>query len=166
MLLYISIHLFILKLSFVCFSNGGYHKRFPHIEHGYAINDKRSYLNYHFTRRGLNSIFFVSYLYQNDFSVAYKSYMYAFRLPDMDEWCKWENMLTLRKSKQIKKLFESNFLICFFSLKDHDDVIKWEHFPRYWPFVWGIHRSPVNSPHKGQCRGALIFSFICAWING
>ena len=19
---------------------------------------------------------------------------------------------------------------------------------RYWPFVWGIHRSPVNSPHK------------------
>ena len=30
----------------------------------------------------------------------------------------------------------------------HDDVIKWKHFPRYWPFVWGIHRSPVNSPHK------------------
>ena len=22
----------------------------------------------------------------------------------------------------------------------HDDVIKWKHFPRYWPFVWGIHR--------------------------
>ena len=32
----------------------------------------------------------------------------------------------------------------------HDDVIKWKHFPRYWPFVGGIHRSPVNSPHKGQ----------------
>ena len=28
----------------------------------------------------------------------------------------------------------------------------------YWPFLWGIHRSPVNSPHKGQCRGALMFS--------
>ena len=26
--------------------------------------------------------------------------------------------------------------------------------------------SPVNSPHKGQWRGALIFSLICAWING
>ena len=26
--------------------------------------------------------------------------------------------------------------------------------------------SPVNSPHKGHWRGALIFSFICAWING
>ena len=24
---------------------------------------------------------------------------------------------------------------------------------------------PVNSPHKGQWRGALAFSFICAWIN-
>ena len=32
----------------------------------------------------------------------------------------------------------------------HDDVIKWKHFPRYWPFVWGIHRFTVNSPHKGQ----------------
>ena len=46
-----------------------------------------------------------------------------------------------------------------------DDVIKWKHFPRYWPFVRGIHRSPVNSPHKGQWRGALMFSVICAWIN-
>ena len=23
----------------------------------------------------------------------------------------------------------------------HNDVIKWKHFPRNWPFVWGIHRS-------------------------
>ena len=37
---------------------------------------------------------------------------------------------------------------------------------RYWPFVRGIHRSPMNSPHKGQWRGALVFSLICAWING
>ena len=25
---------------------------------------------------------------------------------------------------------------------------------------------PVNSPHKGQWRGALMFSLICAWISG
>ena len=49
--------------------------------------------------------------------------------------------------------------------KMHDDVIKWKHFPCYWTFVPGIHRSPVNSPHKGQWRGALMFSFICVWIN-
>ena len=40
-----------------------------------------------------------------------------------------------------------------------------ETFPRYWPFVRGIHRSPVNSPHKDQWLGALMFSLICAWIN-
>ena len=48
----------------------------------------------------------------------------------------------------------------------HDDVIKWKHFPRYRPFVRGIHRSPVNSPHKGQWRGALMSSLICVWIDG
>ena len=36
----------------------------------------------------------------------------------------------------------------------------------YWPFLWGIHRWPVNSPHKGQWRGTLMFSMICAWTNG
>ena len=45
------------------------------------------------------------------------------------------------------------------------DVIKWKHFPRYWPFVRGIHRSPVNSRHTGQWRWAWKFSLICAWIN-
>ena len=47
----------------------------------------------------------------------------------------------------------------------HDHVIKWKHFLRYWSFVRGIHRSPVNSPHKGQWCRALMFSLICAWIN-
>ena len=53
----------------------------------------------------------------------------------------------------------------------HDDVIKWKHFLCYWPFVPGIHRSLVNSPHKGQWRGALMFSLICTelwcfrWVN-
>ena len=49
---------------------------------------------------------------------------------------------------------------------EHDDVIKWKHFPRYWPFVRGIHRSPVNSPHKGKWLRALMFSLIGTWING
>ena len=48
----------------------------------------------------------------------------------------------------------------------HDGVIKWKHFPRYWPFMRGIHRSSVNSPHKGKWRGALMFPLICVWING
>ena len=57
----------------------------------------------------------------------------------------------------------------------HNLTSKWQrtwwrhqikHFPRYWPFVREIHRSPVNSPHKGQWRGALMFTLICVWING
>ena len=56
-------------------------------------------------------------------------------------------------------LFRHHRLLC------HGDVIKWKHCPRYWPFVRGIHRSSVNSPLKGQWRGALMISWICAWIN-
>ena len=48
----------------------------------------------------------------------------------------------------------------------YDDVIKWKHVPRYWPFVWGIHRSPVNFSHEGQWRRALIFFLIGTWTNG
>ena len=54
-----------------------------------------------------------------------------------------------------------------YRLTHHDDVIKWKHFPRYWPFVRGIHRSRwENSLHKGQWRGALMFSLICTRIKG
>ena len=37
-------------------------------------------------------------------------------------------------------------------LKDseYDDVIKWKHFPRCWPFVRGIHRLPVINNFGGR----------------
>ena len=48
----------------------------------------------------------------------------------------------------------------------HDDVIKWKHFPRYWPFVRRIHRSPGEFPAQRPIwRGTLMFSLICVWIN-
>ena len=65
----------------------------------------------------------------------------------------WFNSMSVRQWVGAHRSLES---------RSHDDVIKWKHFPRYWPFVRGIHRSPVNSPHKGQWRGALIFSLISA----
>ena len=41
----------------------------------------------------------------------------------------------------------------------------WRHqmetFSALLAFVRGIHRSPVNFPHKGQWRGALMLSLIC-----
>ena len=45
-------------------------------------------------------------------------------------------------------------------LLNHDDVIKWKHFPRYWLFVREIQRPAVNYPHKGQWREAMMFSLI------
>ena len=39
------------------------------------------------------------------------------------------------------------------NLFQHDDVIKWKHFPRYLPFV----RSLVDSTHKSQWCSVLIF---------
>ena len=42
------------------------------------------------------------------------------------------------------------FMLLHWHRGNHDDVIKWKHFPRYWPFVWGIHRSPVNSHTKAS----------------
>ena len=48
---------------------------------------------------------------------------------------------------------------CLMTYGLHDDVIKWKHFPRYWPFVREIHRSPVNSPYKGQWRESFVIFF-------
>ena len=75
------------------------------------------------------------------------------------------------KMARIVHLFNGFYLHSILSLlwcdgTSHDDVIKWKHSPRYWPFVQGIHRSRVNTPHKGQWRRDLMFSLICAWING
>ena len=47
----------------------------------------------------------------------------------------------------------------------HKDVIKWKHFPRYWPFVRGIHRTSVIFLTKPVTWSFDVLS-ICAWING
>ena len=46
----------------------------------------------------------------------------------------------------------------------HDDVIKWKHFPRYWP----LGNSPVTGelPAQRSVTRSLDVFFICAWING
>ena len=80
-------------------------------------------------------------------------------------WVLWyeQSHFTFQQHRFIYLYFDLEFNNCINF--EHDDVIKWKHFPRYWPFVRGIHRSPMNSPHKGQWRGALVFPLICAWIN-
>ena len=85
----------------------------------------------------------------------------------------WACLLNKMNALRIKTRFKYTCLwrpawiaLLLWNPRIHDDVIKWKRFPRYWPFVHGIHRSPVNAPQKDQWRGALMFSFICVWING
>ena len=66
-------------------------------------------------------------------------------------WHKVHNTAKLIFVEKVSFICRVNILV----RDDHDDVIKWKHFPRYWPFVRGIHRWPVKSPHKGQWRGAF-----------
>ena len=79
--------------------------------------------------------------------------------PTLYNWCNYLFMLGCH-------VITAQLDIWHITVQRHDDVIKWKHFPRYWPFVRGIHRPPVNSPHKGQWRGPLMLSLICVWING
>ena len=75
----------------------------------------------------------------------------------------WDRPVGFQCQWTIKTVTGSSILMAF--LPSNDDIIKWKHFPCYWPFVQGIHQWPVNSPYKGQWRGALMFSLICAWTN-
>ena len=49
-------------------------------------------------------------------------------------------------------------------------ALRWRHqmeiFSTLLALCVGSHQSPVNSPHKGQWRRALMFSLICTWTNG
>ena len=82
----------------------------------------------------------------------------------------WEINAEVRSSQSFLYFLHVRFQNAIYShLKMwcvNDDVIKWKRFPRDCPYVRGIHRSPVNSPHKGQWREALMFSLICAWLSG
>ena len=71
---------------------------------------------------------------------------------------------------------ETNSYVCLFTVFPHIFPDTYNTFHEIWwrhqmetfsalLAIWrGIHRSPVNSPHKGQWRGALMFSLICVWI--
>ena len=48
----------------------------------------------------------------------------------------------------------------------HNDVIKWKKNRHHWLFTREFNQSLVDSPHKGQWRGAVMISLICAWTNG
>ena len=62
-------------------------------------------------------------------------------------------MVVVVKRDFTKFQFKTNFG------RIHVNVIKWKHFPRYWPLVKGIHRSPVVSfpSQRSVTRGLDVF---------
>ena len=84
----------------------------------------------------------------------------------MEKWCPFQDAITHCTANFLNHINLNLYLCSMISSIWHDDVIKWKHFPRYWPFVRGIHRSPVNSPHKKASDAEPFWFFICAWING
>ena len=113
---------------------------------------------------GLNSMFYVSnahWIHTIDFTYILNDWFtgtdchIASKISPVDMG-KFDQYLNTKKHNKMR----AKYILSF-----HDDVIKWKHFPRYWTFVRGIHRSPVNSPHKRQWRETLMFSMICACIN-
>ena len=67
----------------------------------------------------------------------------------------WNRTLVWLKSTGTKDSETRKIINCV----QHDDVIQWKNFPRYWPFVRGMQWLPMDSRHKAQWRGALISSF-------
>ena len=109
--------------------------------------------------RRINGSLFMS----NNFNYSCNlSVKICFVIPDVNST--WQGLITQDQSLSTIEVLTSDsnygvFCTDGWTQHYHDDVIKWKHFPRHWPFVRGIHRSPVNSPHKGQWHGALMFFF-------
>ena len=81
--------------------------------------------------------------------------------------CNSEIWLPIAKSKRYKGHDIRNFFILGCTLRNrwtsiiHVMASSNGNIFRVTDHLW----SPVNSPHKGQWRGALMFPLICAWIN-
>ena len=48
------------------------------------------------------------------------------------------------------ELLEDEWIPAVYKISIHDGIIKRKHFACYWSFVWGTHRSPVNSLPKAR----------------
>ena len=79
---------------------------------------------------------------------------------------RWLKILAHKQVKVHKPWFVFFLCLDFVSLL----FPRWRHqmetFSALLALCGGIHRSSVDFPHKGQWRVALMFSLICAWING
>ena len=63
---------------------------------------------------------------------------------------------TRHSGSNINSILANSIIVKAWTLH-HDDVIKWKHFPRYWPLVRGIHRSRWIPRTKASDAGLWCF---------
>ena len=80
-----------------------------------------------------------------------------------DDLCQQSRKAYITKWENSKIVWSWSYYVCF------SCTTWWHHqmetFSVLLAICAGNSPVPVNSPHKGQWRGALMFSLICAWIN-
>ena len=100
-------------------------------------DDKLSAINYKLKF----ALFIEDFIFVEESSVAWGE---LFTFADFNLHS-WPNVMAVFSLKSFFTLpLPTRTLFCCYEL--HDEVIKWKHFPRNWPFVRGIHWSPVTSP--------------------
>ena len=98
----------------------------------------------------------------------------------MKRVCSWRQRVTEAacSKKRLKETRTGNLKKVYFHCQTHCEFVTWirDKKKTWWHHqmktlsvllaLW-VGNSPVtkNSPHKGQWRGALMFSLICAWTH-
>ena len=74
----------------------------------------------------------------------------------------WDSILNNLYTESRRDAYRPTHVFLQYMMTSSNEII----FRVTGPLCGDFTRSPVNSPHKGQWRGALVFSIICAWMNG
>ena len=99
------------------------------------------------------------YIQQFPYMTAENNSYFMIKIFLMNVLCNW-----VQKLQKLYTYIERDSILVY-----HDDVIKWKHFPRNWPFVRRIHRSRWI-PHTKASDAELwcfLWSAVCMsdWVN-
>ena len=96
------------------------------------------------------------YIQQFPYMIVENNSYFVIKIFLMNVLCNW-----VQKLQKLYTYIERDSILVY-----HDDVIKWKHFPRNWPFVRIIHR-PRWIPHTKASDAELwCFLWSAGCING
>ena len=116
----------------------------------------------------INPHFTADYWYQLHLITSLLRHIHTVKWPLLDSLFRSQTCTTL---VEVAGFYSANtYVDCITRFMYIVLVLSWlrnqmETFSALLAFVRGIHRWPVNCPHKGQWRGALICARINGWVN-